>query len=45
MKDTVLLRIASEIPRDEETLLAVNGMGPTLVKKYGSAILQITSAC
>ena len=41
--DQALLGIASEIPRDEEALLAVKGMGPTRVRKYGPAILKITS--
>ena len=44
LTDRALLGIASEIPRDEEALLAINGMGPTLVKKYGEAILGITNA-
>ena len=42
LTDRALLGIAREMPRDEESLLAVNGMGPTLVRKYGSEILAIT---
>jgi DNA topoisomerase-3 len=44
LTDRALLGIASEIPRDEDSLLAVKGMGPTLVKKYGDEILAITNA-
>jgi DNA topoisomerase-3 len=43
LTDRALLGIAREIPRDEESLLAVKGMGPTLVRKYGSEILAITN--
>jgi DNA topoisomerase-3 len=43
LTDRALFGIASEIPRDEESLLDVKGMGPTLVKKYGSDILAITN--
>jgi DNA topoisomerase-3 len=42
LTDRALMGIAREAPRDEEGLLAVKGMGPTLVKKYGSEILEIT---
>jgi DNA topoisomerase-3 len=42
LSDRTLLAIAAEIPRDEETLLAVHGMGPTLMRKYGKEILAIT---
>ena len=34
--------IAQAMPQDENALLDVKGMGPTLVKKYGSEILAIT---
>jgi len=44
LTDRALLGIASDVPRDEASLLAVKGMGPTLVKKYGQAILAITNA-
>ena len=43
LTDRALFGIASEIPRDEESLLGIKGMGPTLVKKYGADILAITS--
>jgi DNA topoisomerase-3 len=42
LTDSTLVAIATEIPRDEEALLAVRGMGPTLMKKYGKEILAIT---
>jgi DNA topoisomerase-3 len=41
--DRTLMAIATEIPHDEEALLAVRGMGPTLVRKYGEEILAITT--
>jgi DNA topoisomerase-3 len=44
LTDSTLMAIATEIPRDEESLLAVRGMGPTLMKKYGKEILAITCA-
>ncbi|MEE2673023.1 MAG: DNA topoisomerase 3 [Myxococcota bacterium] len=43
LTDRALFGIASEIPRDEESLLGIKGMGPTLVKKYGADILAITN--
>ncbi len=43
LTDRALMGIARAAPRDEESLLAVKGMGPTLVRKYGSEILAITS--
>ena len=43
LSDRRLMAIATEIPRDEEALLAVRGMGPTLVRKYGEEILAITT--
>jgi DNA topoisomerase-3 len=41
LTDRALLGVASEAPHDEESLLAVKGMGPTLVKKYGAELLAI----
>jgi hypothetical protein len=35
------MAIATLSPRDEEALLAVKGMGPTLVRKYGQEILRM----
>ncbi len=43
LTDRTLLAIASESPHDEEALLAVHGMGPTLARRYGREILAITS--
>ena len=43
LTDRTLMGIASEIPRDEEALLAIRGMGPTTVRKYGEEILAITN--
>ena len=37
------MAIAIAAPRDEEGLLAVAGMGPTLVRKYGREILALTT--
>jgi len=44
LKDSTLLAIAASLPRSEEELLEVTGMGPVLVRKYGEAILEITRA-
>ncbi len=41
--DRVLTAIAAARPLDEATLLAVTGVGPTLVRKYGKQILAIVS--
>ena len=41
LTDRTLLGIATATPRDEEGLLAVKGMGPKLVKKYGREILEM----
>jgi DNA topoisomerase-3 len=41
LTDRTLLGIAAERPRDEESLLAVHGMGATLMRKYGQEILAI----
>jgi DNA topoisomerase-3 len=43
LSNRTLLGIASEIPRDEESLLAIHGMGPTLVRKFGDQILAIVN--
>ncbi|MBL8111746.1 MAG: HRDC domain-containing protein, partial [Acidobacteria bacterium] len=39
--DRTLQAIAEAAPRDTDELLDVPGMGPTLVKKYGAAILSL----
>jgi DNA topoisomerase-3 len=43
LTDRALMGIAAAIPRDEEGLLDIHGMGPTLVRKYGAEILRITN--
>jgi superfamily II DNA helicase RecQ len=43
MKDATLHAIASEIPRDEDALLAIPGVGPTFMRKYAAEILAITT--
>ncbi|MEE8523994.1 MAG: RecQ family ATP-dependent DNA helicase, partial [Thermoanaerobaculia bacterium] len=43
MPNRTLQAIAEALPRDEEELLAVHGMGPTLVNKYGGKLLAIVS--
>lgn len=39
--DRVLQEVVSDRPTDEEELLAVTGLGPRLVERYGASILQI----
>ncbi len=39
--DSVLRRIAAERPATEEALLAIHGIGPSKVQRYGQAILAI----
>jgi hypothetical protein len=41
MSDKVLLGIASSRPENETALLAVYGVGPSLVTKHGARILEI----
>ncbi|MDX2000539.1 MAG: ATP-dependent DNA helicase RecQ [Thermoanaerobaculia bacterium] len=41
LSNRTLLAIAAERPRDEDELLAIRGMGPTLVKKLGEDLLKI----
>jgi DNA topoisomerase-3 len=41
LTDRTLLGIAAAAPKTEEELLAVSGMGPTLVRKHGARILGI----
>jgi DNA topoisomerase-3 len=43
LTDRTLLGIASVCPTTTEQLLGIAGMGPTLVKKYGSVLLSIVS--
>ncbi len=41
MSDRTLAAIAAAQPRDESALLAIKGIGPALVRKYGQAVLAI----
>jgi DNA topoisomerase-3 len=41
MTDKALLGVASSRPENETALLAIHGVGPSLVKKHGGKILQI----
>jgi DNA topoisomerase-3 len=43
LTDRTLQGIASASPSDEESLLAVAGIGPALLEKYGRAILSIVA--
>ncbi len=46
MTNKVLTAVAAARPEDETTLLAVHGVGPSLVAKHGAKILQIVrNAC
>jgi DNA topoisomerase-3 len=42
--DRALLSIATKAPRNEAELLAVQGIGPGIVKKYGSHIFRLIAA-
>lgn len=39
--DATLQAIAATLPGDEQALLALPGIGPSKIEKYGSAVLQI----
>ena len=41
MTDKVLLGLAASRPESETALLAVPGVGPSLVKKHGEIVLKI----
>jgi DNA topoisomerase-3 len=41
MSDKVLSAIAATRPENETALLAVHGVGPSLVAKHGEKILEI----
>jgi DNA topoisomerase-3 len=41
LSDRVLIAVAAERPRDEEGLLAISGIGPTIVRKYGDTLLRL----
>jgi ATP-dependent DNA helicase PIF1 len=42
--DSLLEAIATRKPQSESQLLAINGMGPAKLAKYGPEILRITNA-
>ncbi len=39
-KDQTLVQLASLLPQDEENLLQIYGVGPSLVQKYGQEIIE-----
>jgi ATP-dependent DNA helicase RecQ len=39
--DAVLARMAAARPRDEEGLLAISGVGPAKLARYGTAFLRV----
>jgi DNA topoisomerase-3 len=41
LTDRVLLAVAADCPRDEAGLLAISGIGPTIVRKYGDVLLRL----
>ncbi len=41
LTDRVLFGIAAERPKDEDALLAISGVGETILKRYGKRILKI----
>ena len=43
MNDRTLSELAEARPRNESDLLAVRGIGPAIVRKYGAAILRIVA--
>lgn len=43
--NTTLRELARDCPQDQDQLLAVRGIGPVLVKKYGPTIVQIIRRC
>jgi DNA topoisomerase-3 len=43
LNDRTLEALAAALPGDEEQLLAVKGIGPTLVRKYGTDLLDVVA--
>jgi DNA topoisomerase III len=43
LSDRVLVALAAERPRDEEGLLAIKGIGPTIVRRYGETLLRLVA--
>ena len=44
LTDRTLYGIASARPTNEDELLAIRGMGPALVRKYGAKLLSLAGA-
>ena len=44
LTDRTLLALAAARPADEEELLAVRGIGPTLVRRYGEELLRLVAS-
>ncbi|MBI3555966.1 MAG: HRDC domain-containing protein [Deltaproteobacteria bacterium] len=44
LTDRVLMGIAEALPTDNDSLMAVHGLGPKLVEKYGREIISIVAA-
>jgi DNA helicase-2/ATP-dependent DNA helicase PcrA len=44
LHDTVLLALASTRPTDAQQLLAIPGMGPVKVERYGAPLLALVAA-
>jgi DNA topoisomerase-3 len=43
LNDRTLLGVATETPADESALLRVSGVGPSVVRRYGPALLDIVA--
>ena len=43
LTDRALVALAGDRPSDEAGLLAVSGIGPTIVRKYGEALLRLVA--
>jgi DNA topoisomerase-3 len=43
LSDRVLMAVAAERPGDEEALLAISGIGPKIVRKYGETLLRLVA--
>jgi DNA topoisomerase III len=43
LTDRALIAVAADRPRDESDLLAIPGIGPTIVQKYGAELLRLVA--
>jgi DNA topoisomerase-3 len=43
LSDRVLMAVAAECPGDEESLLAIRGIGPKIVDRYGETLLRLVA--